>query len=76
MEQDLGSRAREAIAPWMGGEKVTRECREGPAGQQGPESPCIAISKSLNPAGPHFPHLQMEGSEALLSEVPVHNRML
>lgn len=54
LEQDLGSRVREATAPYMGGEKVTRECREGPAGQRGPESPCMAIGKPLNPAGPSF----------------------
>lgn len=35
-----------------------------------PESPCVAVSKSLNLAGPHSPHRKRGGSERPLSKVP------
>lgn len=41
-------------------------------GSGAPESPRLAVSKSLNLAGPPFPHLQREGSETLLPKVPFH----
>lgn len=67
-------REQAARLPFQGweGRRVTHAHREGGCGSGAPESPCVAVGKSLNLVGLPFPHLQREGSEALLWEVPFH----